>query len=143
MLAEWLRPQQAKSTRPTPPPIEFRRAIFRTRTAGGCCFDSAPGVWRVCVRVSSGQDGDRRGDVRHGGIRTSRRSALFAVPFILSLAGAANAAASRLVTEGGVVGRDGNRRRRRTPLHAVTIVDREGLSITVGECNDAARDRTY
>ena len=104
MLVEWLRPQRAKSTRPTPPPIAFRRAIFRTRTTGGCCFDSAPDVWRVCVHVSSGQDGGRRGDVRHGGLRTSRRSALFVVPFVLPLAGAANAAASRLVAEGGVVG---------------------------------------
>ena len=64
-------------------------------------------MWRVCVRVSSGQDGGRRGDVRHGGLRTSRRSALFVVPFVLPLAGAANAAASRLVAEGGVVGRGG------------------------------------
>ena len=79
----------------------------------------------------------------HNDLCAPRRSALFVVPAVPPLAGAANAAALRLVTEGGVVGRDGNRRRRRTPLHAVTIVDREGLSITVGECNDAARDRTY
>ena len=41
----------------------------------------------------------------HGGLRASRRSALFVVLFVPLLAVAANAAASRLVPESGVVER--------------------------------------
>ena len=82
MSAEQLRPQRAKSTKPTPPPIEFCQAIFRARAAGRCCSDSASGEWRVCVCISSGQDGGRHGDARP--LRPSRIAPYRRLPCRLS-----------------------------------------------------------